>query len=153
VILALIVQIISNRNAILQLFMEKDKLLGFNIKYAEINEELTRTIKDKDDFLLSFSHELRNPLNILLGNLELSHMTSTENSDHKYLDNAKISGELLAFLINNLLDAGKLQNRNLEVTTTPINVSSFIEKIWSVSKMTLQRKKLVWSAFFCKVHS
>jgi signal transduction histidine kinase/DNA-binding response OmpR family regulator len=118
-------------------------------KYVEVNEELQRTVKGKDEFLLSVSHELRNPLNILLGNLELGQMSKPDQVN-KYLSYAKTSGEMLAFLINNLLDAGKLQTKNLEVSTAPTNIYSFVERIWSVSQMMFQRKSLNGQLYFAK---
>jgi signal transduction histidine kinase/DNA-binding response OmpR family regulator len=150
VLISMLTQIYSSRQAILQLFAEKDKLCNMKDKNLEVTEELKRTMKGKDEFLLSVSHELRNPLNILLGNLELSQMNSKDNSEDKYLNNAKISGELLAFLINNLLDAGKLQTKNLEVSTTPTNVQSFTDRIWSISKMMFQRKNLHGQLYLSK---
>jgi signal transduction histidine kinase/DNA-binding response OmpR family regulator len=150
VLISMLTQIYSSRNAILQLFTEKDKLLEMNEKYVVLNKELKKEKKGKDEFLLGVSHELRNPLNILLGNLELSQMKSKDNTENQYLQNAKVSGELLSFLINNLLDAGKLQSQDLGVTTTPINLQPFIERIWRLSKMMFQRKNLNGQLYFSK---
>ena len=46
-------------------------------------EELTANLCEKENFILKFSHEIRNPLNSLLGNIELLQETI---SDVKSLD-------------------------------------------------------------------
>jgi signal transduction histidine kinase/DNA-binding response OmpR family regulator len=104
-------------------------------------------MKGKDDFLLNVSHELRNPMNILLGNLELAIANPKDINMPNYLDNAKASGELLTYMINNMLDAGKLQGKKLELTPMPTNTFTFIERTWSTCKMLLQRKNLEGQVF------
>jgi signal transduction histidine kinase len=150
VLLALLTQMYTTRYAIYQFFGEKHKLMDLNKKYVEVNEELVKTLKGKDEFLLSISHELRNPLNIMNGNIELGQMSSKDEKTQGYLNNAKLSGEMLAFLINNLLDAGKLQTRDLEIAVTSINTQMFLERVWSTTKMIIQRKNLSGQMYFSK---
>jgi signal transduction histidine kinase len=94
-------------------FKEKNEIVKLNTKYKDLNDELTKTLKSKDDFLLSISHELKNPLNIVLGNLELAQSSCRDEEMSSHLEIAQGSGELLSFLINNLLDAGKVQSKKI----------------------------------------
>jgi signal transduction histidine kinase/CheY-like chemotaxis protein len=143
VLLALLTQTYAGMEAASRLYKEKNEVMNLNAKYLLLNDELTKTLKGKDDFLLSISHELRNPLNILLGNLELAQSTCQDEATNNHLETAKGSGELLCFLINNLLDAGKMQSKSLEITATPTHIPKYIEKSWSILKMLIQRKNLV----------
>jgi len=56
------------------------------------------------------SHELRNPLNGIVGMLELIERHVKENlSVHKYWQVAYNSSNLLQFLVNDLLDYSKIE--------------------------------------------
>ena len=46
-------------------------------------------MKSKDIFLTGVSHELRNPLNSLKGNMDILEKTSTTVEQKEYLENAK----------------------------------------------------------------
>jgi signal transduction histidine kinase/CheY-like chemotaxis protein len=153
ILLGMLTQFHTNHSVIKEMFMEREKLTEINKKYMALNSELNVALKGKDDFLLSVSHELRNPLNILLGNVELATMNCTDaafTSVLTHLKNAQTSGELLSFLINNLLDAGKLRSKQLEVIPTPTNMNHFIEKMWTTIKMLISRKNLAGQLYVSK---
>jgi signal transduction histidine kinase/DNA-binding response OmpR family regulator len=142
IFISLSTQMKVSREALIANFQKEEKLKQINNKLKMVNSELKRALESKDEFIFSVSHELRNPLNVILGNLELAMMGTTDQALTVFMENAKSAGELLAFLINNLLDAGKLQTKKLEISPSPTNLRNFIEKFWSVSKLLLQRKNL-----------
>jgi signal transduction histidine kinase/CheY-like chemotaxis protein len=150
VFVSLVFQVRSRETDMLKFFETKKKLDELNVKLESLNDQLHASMKGKDDFLLNVSHELRNPMNILLGNLELAIANPKDPNLPTHLENAKISGELLTFLINNLLDAGKLQHRKLEINPVPTNTFTFIERIWSTCKMLIQKRNLEGQVFIDK---
>jgi len=113
-------------------------------------DELSRaTIKAEEAleqqkiFLYSFSHEMRNPMNSLLGNLDLVMMSQQITPDLKEMINtAKICGVLLLNLINTVLDAGKLGIGKLEVNPVSTKVHDVFQKIWGISHEMISRKDL-----------
>jgi signal transduction histidine kinase len=60
-----------------------------NKKTEAMNAEFQQKMKEKDEFLLNVFHEIRNPLNILLGNLELASLGCIESKLASFLDIAK----------------------------------------------------------------
>lgn len=94
-------------------------------------------------FLLGFSHELRNVINSLAGNVKL---TSLEKNlpvkARELLLNAEICGELLIHLINNILDTGKVELGELEINPIPTKIYDAVEKVWSVCSELIKRKEL-----------
>jgi signal transduction histidine kinase/DNA-binding response OmpR family regulator len=128
----------------------KSTVDALNRQLELVNEDLTTSIKSKDEFLLNVSHDLRNPMNILLGNIELAAANLNDKKLGNYLENAKISGELLTFLVNNLIDAGKLQKKQLDMAPVPTNTFTFIERTWATCKMIIQRKNLEGQVFIDK---
>lgn len=61
-------------------------------------------------------HELRNPLNAVLGSIGLlKYSKSLSKEDHETLNIASVSGEILITLINNALDGAKIEANRLEL--------------------------------------
>ena len=93
-------------------------------------------------FLMSFSHELRNPINSLMGNLQLALMENASLKVKELLDTAKLCGELLLHLVNNILDRGKLELGGLEINMVNLNLYESLDRIWTICSETIKRKNL-----------
>ena len=77
---------------------------------------LNRTLDIKDTYNASMIHELRNPLNAVLGSIGLlKYSKSLAREDLETLNIASVSGEILITLINNALDGAKLEANRLEI--------------------------------------
>ena len=117
-----------------------------NSKLEGLNEELKQSLKDKDNFILLFSHETRNPLNILIGNLTL---LIGEIGDAQYkmkLERCKFCADLLLQQLTNILDSGKLSsNGKLELSPVSVNLQEYIQSISSFMEMLVKKKGTVRS--------
>ena len=88
----------------------------------------------KSAFLANMSHEIRTPLGVILGFSELlANPESTSSEKLNFIGAIKRNGELLANIINDILDlskveAGKLQTERLETAISEIitDISSFL---------------------------
>jgi len=105
----------------------------------KINED---TIEKQKTFLFSFSHEMRNPLNSLLGNIELALMEALPSKAHEMIKTAQICAEVLLQNINNVLDTGKQDIGSLEINLAQVEVHSMFRRIWSLSGELIKRKRL-----------
>jgi len=111
----------------------------------KMNRELQSNKEDlnqKELFILSLSHEVRNPLNSILGNIELALDEASDSRLKQKLFNAKICGELLLSLINNVLDVGKADIGNIEICPVECNLLGLIEKVWMAFKEMIKNKGL-----------
>ncbi len=70
-----------------------------------LKEKAIQDTKSKEIFFASMSHELRNPLNALLGTIDL--LSNSKKIDQHLLDTAKICGDSLLNLIGKLYFARK----------------------------------------------
>lgn len=112
-----------------------------NVRFEAVNKELQQLLEDKDNFIFLFSHETRNPLNILLGNLGLLLDEVDTPQIKEKLVRCKFCADLLLQHLNNILDSGKLVNRGtLEVTPAPIRVYEYIRSILSFMDMLVKKK-------------
>jgi signal transduction histidine kinase len=77
---------------------------------------MQHTLDIKDTYNASMIHELRNPLNAVLGSIGLlKYSKSLSKEDMETLNIANVSGEILITLINNALDGAKLEANKLEL--------------------------------------
>ncbi len=89
----------------------------------------------------STSHDLKNPLNAILACLEmLSNSPQLKESDRKSLKTATYSGQILQYLVCNILDVSKIDTGNFEVERMPISVLAEIKKILKIESQLTKRK-------------
>jgi len=113
------------------------------------NIEISKAVKVAEDaleqqktFIYSFSHELRNPINSLLGNLQLALMNNISQEVREMINTSKICAELLLNIINTMLDAGKLDIGKLEVNPVPTRIHDLLQRIWIISNDILSKKDI-----------
>lgn len=114
---------------------------------TELPQELNELIKQKETFILRFSHEIRNPLNSLLGNIDLAKESIKDESVREMIEDAKVSGEILLQLLNNILDSSKIDSGKLEISYISCNIREFLEKMWLVTHDIIRKKKLYGSVY------
>ena len=101
---------------------------------------MQHTLDIKDTYNASMIHELRNPLNAVLGSIGLlKYSKSLSKEDMETLNIANVSGEILITLINNALDGAKLEANKLELDCQLTDVVETLTK--SVSLFTWKAKE------------
>ena len=120
----------------------KDNISKANNLLNEQNLKLQNNLEMKDIFIYTFSHELKNALNGLLGNLHLAYDSARVPLVSQHLSSAKVCGEILKNFIHNILDSGKLENGNLEVAPERKDVMGFLQNVWTVCGRIIQNKRL-----------
>ena len=82
----------------------------------------------KSNFLANISHEVRTPLNGVIGVTELALNTALTSTQRDYLDMVKHSSEELLQLINQLLDFSKIEAGKLTLEAAPIALHALVER-------------------------
>lgn len=96
----------------------------------EAIEQVERATQAKSIFLAKMSHELRNPLNAIIGYSEML-LEESEADDQKRgdLTSIKDAGHGLLELVNDLLDLSKLEAGKMEVYLKPVSLDAFATEI------------------------
>ena len=119
-----------------------ENITEVNNQLNDQNLKLQNNLEMKDVFIYTFSHELKNALNGLLGNLYLAYDTAKAPQVIQFLSSTKVCGEVLKNFIHNILDSGKLEDGNLEVSRERKDVMSFMQNAWSICGRIIQNKRL-----------
>ena len=117
-------------------------LEAMNDKLQSTNKQLQEALEEKENFVLRFSHEIRNPLNSLLGNVELCYECAQRAELKTMLKEAKISGEILLQLLNNVLDTAKISTGKLDLSVRSQSIREFLERAWVVTSEIIRKKGL-----------
>jgi len=98
-------------------------------KLREATEAAERAMLAKSEFLAKMTHELRNPLNSIIGYSEILIEGLDVTKDQKYKDLTSIrgAGHKLLELINDLLDLSKLEAGRMELHTDRIEFSDLFD--------------------------
>ena len=106
---------------------EREQLLQ---REQEARDAAEKANQLKDEFLATLSHELRNPLNVILGYSELLlRMPEIEDSPRlvKMGEALRRNAQSQSQLINDLLDLSRLQRGKISLNHEPISLPSIID--------------------------
>jgi CheY-like chemotaxis protein len=84
-------------------------------------------LKAREEFLKLMSHEMRTPLNGVLGMLGLLSRTRLDGAQKAYLTAARESGEHLLSLVNDILDFAKIEAGKLELDASPVDLELLLQ--------------------------
>lgn len=110
--------------------------IGFAIRDKEIREEQRRKEEleaakfaadaanvSKTNFLFNMSHDIRTPLNAIMGFTGMAQNSIDDKEKTKeYLDKIDISGQQLIVLINQVLEMARIESGRMEFIEKPVNI-------------------------------
>ena len=105
-------------------------LLGFSTISTLIAHILQSNaqIKAREKLLSDLSHEMRTPMNAVIGIAELLQQTSLSSHQHELTNMLGQSSELLLGLINNILDFAKLEAGKVHLESIPLDLADCFEQ-------------------------
>lgn len=110
------------------------KLLATNRKLEETSERAKtlallaeRANIAKSEFLTNMSHEVRTPMNGVVGMIGLLLDTELNDEQRGFAETACISGQLMLSLINDILDLAKIDACRLELEVVDFELSTLMD--------------------------
>ncbi|WP_020601919.1 response regulator [Spirosoma spitsbergense] len=124
------------------LYDREDELIGAisifrditeaNQKEQELQQARTiaeQSLQEREIFLANISHDIRTPLNAILGFTELLRQKRMAPDEQDYLHDIKLSGNNLLALIDELLDISRIESGQLVLEPVPMATSELIQTV------------------------
>ena len=118
--------ILSERNVVIQTQFQK-------LKESE---------KMKDEFINVAAHELRTPIQPILGLTEIIHSETTNPRQLDYLDVVIRNARRLKQLTDNVLDVTKIESKSLKLNKEPINLNIIIAEVLKEYTNKIQHRNM-----------
>jgi|GEM_PF-5161499 len=93
-------------------------------------------------FLSNMSHEMRTPLNGILGMLQVMKTTQLDEKQRRQLAIMRSSGEALLALINDVLDMAKLDAGQVRLECEPVEIDEILASVESTVHASVLKKDL-----------
>lgn len=114
---------------------EKEKEHEYKQSLIEAKQEAQRANKAKTDFLSNMSHDIRTPMNAIIGLTQIA-QKSLDNIDEvkQCLDDIALSSKHLMSLINDVLDMSKLESGNMSFIEEPFDLRKILDETYAIVK-------------------
>ena len=135
--------IINKKSRVLQEVNEKRKQAESEL--IILREKAESAKSSKRNFLSNISHEMRTPLNGILGFSDLVLNTElTKKEQAEYLQHIKTSGNILLRLITDILEFNKIETGNVEIKAETFLFKEFIRQDIEVYAFHMKEKGLAF---------
>ena len=100
----------------------------------------------KSAFLFNMSHDIRTPMNAIIGFTELldKHMDNPERA-RKYINKIRISSDFLLSLINNVLEMARIESGKETLDETPGNAYAFNKTLYALFHSQMKEKGITFT--------
>ena len=130
--------VVGTRN--IDSLIKKERMQEEKLKKAYVAAENAN--KAKTEFLNNMSHDIRTPMNVILGYNQLMKSQLTESKQLDYQKKIEQSGKLLLAIINNVLDMARIESGKIKVDENYERVGEVIDEIISTFSSEAEEKEI-----------
>ena len=116
-----------------------------NMIISAANKDAERANNAKTRFLSNMSHDMRTPMNAIIGLTYLAKDSADDPEAVKtYLHKINESGKFLLSLINDILDMSKIENGSMELNPEPYYVTDFADQVQTLIGDECRNKNIIF---------
>lgn len=128
------------------------QFVAFKMKNKNLSDDLIRVANEKmqaieasnrakTTFLFNMSHDIRTPMNAILGFNEIARRNIDDKEKvMEALNKAKVSGEHMLGIINDILEMSRIESGKLELNEEVINVKEHIRSFMDMFELSMKGK-------------
>ncbi|AQK63659.1 ethylene receptor1-14 [Zea mays] len=120
----------------------RDLLMEQNVALDLARREAEMAIRARNDFLAVMNHEMRTPMNAIIALSSLLLETELTPEQRLMVETVLKSSNLLATLINDVLDLSKLEDGSLELEIKAFNLHAVFKEVMGFIKPIASIKRL-----------
>ena len=123
-----------------------EQVKAFNVELEELKREADAANAAKTSFLFNMSHDIRTPMNAILGFAKLMESEVEQPEKLKeYLGKIQTSGEFLLSLINNMLEVARIDSGKESVDEGYVDLMDESCSVAPLLESEISRKKLIFT--------
>jgi len=142
----LLLQRIKTQLSILEQQLEIKHLLDLKTEEVKMREKAEQDAESasqaKGDFLSHMSHEIRSPLNAVIGMINIANEEKTVEGIKVYLEKAGNAAKHVLGVINDILDMSKIEANKLELSDSEFDFPKMMTNIVDVTGIKAQEKHI-----------
>ena len=120
---------------------DREERLRQELRYATEAAELAR--RAKAEFMANMSHEVRTPMNGVIGMTELALATNLDDEQREYLNMVKSSSDALLKVINDILEYSRIESGKVLAEKLPFNLGTAVGNVTKRLASAARAKGLV----------
>lgn len=115
---------------------------------SKSRKEARRASQAKSEFLSSMSHDIRTPMNAIIGMSELaSRNPGDPEAVEEYLRKIRISSKHLLGLINDVLDMSKIESGKMQISASDMSIKDTMDDIVNIIQPQIKAKSQYFDIF------
>ena len=137
--------------ALLGVFVILALLLLAWIISVKVLREINRTNRLKDEFLATISHEMRTPMNGIIGSLNLLSKVELSSDQQVWLDAAARSADTMMMSIDDILELSEITSGREKVQWSSVRLRPMLDRLLAACKVDLENKNLKLECHFDEI--
>ena len=117
----------------------------FSWKLSEVAEQANQANEAKSYFLSTMSHDIRTPMNAILGLNEMVLRDSHDDVIVEYAENIKTAGNTLLGIINDILDFSKIEAGRMDIINVDYSFVSLLNDLVNMVRKKAEDKGLAFN--------
>ena len=113
---------------------QRNELALANQALEEARQRAEAALREKSVFLANISHDLKTPLQVIMGNAEILRGDLPEVERDGFLQDVLDNSNFLLALITDLLEASALEAGQLRLIEEPIEIRAMLERVVSMAR-------------------
>lgn len=130
------------RREIVKRIHYENQLQNTNEQLLNVITERDRAYREKNEFFANVSHDIRTPLNSIIGYSDLLSMHITDEPLRNYIRIMQTSGNILLNIISDILDIAKLDEGKLTLENTFSNFNNIFRNLKNMFEIEADRKNI-----------
>ncbi len=127
-------------------------MLNFNKKLQEAAKEAEKANKAKTDFLSTMSHDIRTPMNAIIGLTTIAEKNiDDKKSVEECLRKIALANNHLLTLINDILDISKVESGKLNLCPQTFSIVETVDNLVNISQPMIKEKNIDFNFRISKI--
>ena len=99
---------------------------------------------ENSNFIANTVHEIRTPVQTIIGTLELLSDTKLNTEQTEYVRQIKFGADVLLTLVNDILDFSKIESGKMEICEHDYKLSDVLDYVTNMIQLKAAEKELVF---------